>query len=361
MATESITRRTALKYASLITLAAQGWYVFPIQSTPAPTTSTESSQVTVDQDGTIHVPAYALPSSIYMSEKAKQAYLVTRREFENSAFWESRLAKAKVVYPAIVKEKQLGGVRTDIVIPKEGVAQQNRDRVLINLHGGGFMGGAGLLQLLESIPIAGTAKIKVISIDYRLAPDLASGHKFPAASEDVATVYKELLKEYEPRNIGIYGCSAGGILTAMSVAWFQKEHLPRPGAIGVFCAADAVLEGDSRYMVGPLDPLGGSPPKTLPYLAGVDLKAPLVSPTLHPEVLAQFPPTLLITGTRDFLASGVIYAHTQLVKVGVDTELHVWEGMWHAFFIDVDIPESKEMYEVTARFFNTHLGKPHEL
>jgi monoterpene epsilon-lactone hydrolase len=75
---------------------------------------------------------------------------------------------------------------------------------------------------LRPRPIASIGKIKVISVDYRQAPEYA----FPSASEDVATVYRELLKTYKPTNIGIYGCSAGGLLTAETIAWFQKEKLP---------------------------------------------------------------------------------------------------------------------------------------
>jgi acetyl esterase/lipase len=77
--------------------------------------------------------------------------------------------------------------------------------------------------------------------------------------------------------------------------------------------------------------------------------------------LAQFPATLLVTGTRDFLASPVIYAHSQLVKAGVDAELHFWEGMDRCFSFYVDLSKSKEMFEVTAKFFNAHLGKSRRL
>src|SRR3546814_1842513 len=80
---------------------------------------------------------------------------------------------------------------------------------------GAFLVGAGLNSLAESIPVAGTMGIKVVSIDYRMAPEYA----FPSASNDVEAVYAELLKQYRPRDIGIYGCSAGGILTAMTMAW----------------------------------------------------------------------------------------------------------------------------------------------
>jgi len=342
----------------------------------------QAAEVTVDPDGTVHVPAYEVPLSIYMSDEAKRAYIdeslhtpkrepsddiATERESIDRVLLKPLLDKARAAYAVTIEEKRIGGVQVQVILPAEGVAKQNKDRILINLHGGGLRVGAGALQLIESIPIVGTAKIEVISVGYRLRPE----YKFPAACEDIAAVYRELLKRYEPRNIGIYGSSAGGALAAMSVAWFQKEGLPRPGAIGLLSPGSAVSGGDSRYTAAPLNPLFGgnkpAPPATPnpppigmePYFLGADLRDPLISPMLHPKVLARFPPSLLITGTRDFLASSVIHTHRQLVRAGVDAELQVWEGMWHAFYQDVSIPESKEVYEVMAKFFATHLGQSH--
>jgi acetyl esterase/lipase len=74
-------------------------------------------------------------------------------------------------------------------------------------------------------------------------------------------------------------------------------------------------------------------------------------------MLARFPPTLLITGTRAYDLSAVVETHRQLVKNGAEAELHLWDGMNHCFFFDVDLPESKEAYAVIARFFGKHLGK----
>jgi monoterpene epsilon-lactone hydrolase len=318
------------------------------------------AKVTMDQDGTVRMPAYAVPPSIYASDEGNArsiSILMKFRETPASAEIDM-LDRVKAVYPVSVHEVEIAGVRTDVVVPTGGVARQNRDRVLINLHGGAFH-CQRTLQLVESIPIASTAKIKVISVDYRCAPE----YKFPAASEDVAAVYKELLKRYKARNIGIYGCSAGGTLTAESVAWFQKEKLPRPGAIGIFCGADGILGGDSHY-IAPLPGLEVPPPTPNPpqssereYFRGVDVNEALISPTRHPEVLGQFPPTLLITATRDMDFSSVVYAHSQLTKAGVDAELHVWEGMIHCFFFFPDIPESTDAYETIASFFGSHLGK----
>ena len=94
----------------------------------------------------------------------------------------------------------------------------------------------------------------------------------------------------------------------------------------------------------------------LGYLAGTDPKDPLVAPINSPEIMAKFPPTLIITATRGFEMSGALYTHAQLVKLGVDAELHVWEALFHGFFYNPDVPESRDCYDVIVKFFDRHLG-----
>ncbi len=170
-----------------------------------------------------------------------------------------------------------GGVRAEVITPKEGVAANERDRILINLHGGAFLWGEGSGGEIESIPIASVGRVTVITIAYRQGPE----YKFPAASQDVATVYRMLLKDHDAKKIGIYGCSAGGILTAEAVAWLQKEHLPMPGAVGIFCASAGKFGGDSVRLAPELagqSPLPGSTKGKLsftPYFSEVSLSDPL--------------------------------------------------------------------------------------
>jgi len=94
--------------------------------------------------------------------------------------------------------------------------------------------------------------------------------------------------------------------------------------------------------------------QVLPWPAAKD---PLVAPINSPEIMAKFPPTLIITATRGFEMSGALYTHSQLVKLGVDAELHVWEALFHGFFYNPDVPESRDCYDVIVKFFNRHLGQ----
>jgi len=331
------------------------------------------SRPRVDTDGAAQLPAISVPPSRFMSPEARSKFikLFSNPEPSLPAGADIRLVRehderknapfvgrAQALYPVNIEERVIGGVRTRVITPKAGVAPRNRDRVLVNLHGGGFLWGEGNGALTESIPIAGVGKITVITVAYRLAPEF----KFPAASEDVAAVYRELLKEHRAADIGIYGCSAGGVLTAEAIAWFQQEKLPMPGAIGTLCGSVVSLGGDSSHLASLL--VGELPFATadtgslssMPYFSEASSSDPLVLPISSETVLSRFPPTLLIAGSRDLTVSSLFYAQAALSNAGVQAELHVWDGMWHAFFMDPDLPESQQVYRVVVKFFDRHLG-----
>jgi acetyl esterase/lipase len=324
-------------------------------------------KVTVDADGKVHVPPLTIPGSSFLSPEAKAylaQHLIQMQDPESvkqdqgvPRFMKPFIERDNTLFSVEKRDLQIAGVHVYEYTPKDGIPSSNVHRVLINLHGGGFSGCWPGCAELESIPLAALMRIKVITVDYREGPD----YKFPAASEDVASVYIDLLKTYKPKNIGIYGCSAGGMLTAMAVAWFQAHGLPSPGAIGIYCASAGGFGGDATYTAFPLGEASmppASPPGTtaLGYFSTAKMHDPLVSPLDSPAVLAKFPPTLLITGTRDFAYSGAIYTHEQLVKLGVDAELHIWEGLFHGFFYNADVPESRDAFNVMIKFFDRHLA-----
>jgi epsilon-lactone hydrolase len=218
--------------------------------------------------------------------------------------------------------------------------------------------------LVEAVPMAATMGIEVIAVDYRMAPEFV----FPAASEDVAQVYAELLKTYDASSIGIYGCSAGGILTAQATAWMIHKRMPLPGAIAMTGGSGIETDGDSVWTapilngerkpsyvsesdVGPLR-LGA-----VPYLAGAHPTDPLAFPATSSEMLARFPPSLLLTASRDFAASSLTMLHRRLVAAGVDARLFVFDGLWHAFQIFPELPESEELHRLLAAFFDRTLTR----
>jgi monoterpene epsilon-lactone hydrolase len=327
----------------------------------------QSPKVTVDSDGTVHVPGYSVPLSTFLSPEAKAYVTEHLKDMQDPEllkqdqgvprFMNNYLERDQAIFAVDRKDGTVGGVHAYTYSPRSGVSDKNKARVLINLHGGGFSGCWPGCAELESIPISALMRIKVVTVDYREGPD----NKFPSASEDVASVYRELVKTYDPQSIGIYGCSAGGMLTAMSLAWFQTHGLPTPGAVGIYCASAGSFGGDATYIAFPFGearmPVTRPPGQSqLGYFSGADMKDPLVSPINSPEILAKFPPTLLITGTRDFAMSGTLYTDIELAKRGVKVELHVWDGLFHGFFYNADIPESRDAFDTMIKFFDTHLS-----
>ncbi len=183
----------------------------------------------------MHVPAHSVPMSPFLSPEGKAYVTQHLLDMQNPAMLQQEagipvllkgyLARQKELFPSSARTSRWAASMLMSTSPKAGVSPANRNRVLINLHGGGFMGCWPACAELESIPVAAMGRIRVVSLDYRQGPK----HRFPAASEDVASAYRELLKTYRAQDIGIHGCSAGGMLTGMAVAWFQKHSLPRPG------------------------------------------------------------------------------------------------------------------------------------
>ena len=92
------------------------------------------------------------------------------------------------------------------------------------------------------------------------------------------------------------------------------------------------------------------------YFDGADPNDPLVSPCASQQVLARFPPTLLISASRDFFLSHTTHFHLQLIKAGVDARLCVWDGLWHGFVWSPQLAESTEAYDIITTFFTRTLG-----
>jgi acetyl esterase/lipase len=272
----------------------------------------------------------------------------------------------KQVFRVDIEETIIAGISAAIITPKSGVPEKNKNRLFLNGPGGGFRTGVRGNGLLISIPVAATLGVKVVTILYRQGPE----YQFPAASEDLLKVWNYYTKTYKPQNIGMVGCSAGGSLVSQTTAMLIKDGKPTPGVLGVYCAGlGATGAGDSQFF-GALSVTnapagqaqGGGSAMPTPgagrnYYTGVDMNQFIVSPTLDQNLLAKFPPTIFFTATRDFAMSGALYSYRNLIKLGVDSQVMVFDGLYHGFMTNPDFPEAQEGYKIAAAFYDKHLGK----
>jgi acetyl esterase/lipase len=244
-------------------------------------------------------------------------------------------------------ESSIAGVAVRIFTPAE-IPAENRDRVLLNLHGGGFTVDAG--SVTENAPVAAYARMTVVAARYRLAPE----HPFPAAVDDAEAVYRALVAGHAADRIGLYGTSAGACLCAQLLVRLRHIGCPLPGAFGFFTGtADLSRSGDSEFF---FRPAGGPTAMADPfseYVSGGDRLSPQISPIFSD--LKGLPPTLCIAGTRDFMLSQTALFHHALLRSGVDARLLVFEAMPHAHWIFLDLPESDQAFRAMANFFERSL------
>ena len=249
----------------------------------------------------------------------------------------------------------IGGVPVFTLTPKSFSAG-NADRVLLHLHGGGYVLGPGESGTFEAVFMAGIGGFKVISVDYRLAPDFP----YPAALDDALAVYRELLKTTPAEKIGVFGTSTGGGMTLALTLRAKAEGLPLPAAIAPGTPwTDLTKTGDSYFTNEGVDNIlvsydGWLGDAARLYAGGHDLKDPLLSP-VYGDV-SGFPPTLLTSGTRDLFLSNTVRMHLKLREAGVVADLIVFEGMSHAHYhMDINAPETRFHFSELGKFFSRHL------
>jgi epsilon-lactone hydrolase len=258
-----------------------------------------------------------------------------------------------------VKSEQvtIAGVNCYILTP-DSIPEQNRNRLLVHVHGGGYVFAPGEAATREAILMAGIGRFKVISIDYRMPPDFP----YPAAMDDAMAVWKEVVKTNDPNRMAIFGTSTGGGMTLAMVLRAKMEALPLPAATAPGTPwSDMTKTGDTFFTNEKVDNIlvsndGWLGDAAKLYANGHDLKDPQLSPVYGD--LSGFPPTILTSGTRDLFLSNTVRVHRKLRQAGVVADLHVFEGQSHAQYAgDPDAPETKEHFGELTAFFDKHLAK----
>jgi monoterpene epsilon-lactone hydrolase len=258
-----------------------------------------------------------------------------------------------------VKSEQvtIAGVNCYILTP-DTIPEQNRNRLLIHVHGGGYVFAPGEAATREAILMAGFGKFKVISIDYRMPPDFP----YPAAMDDAMAVWKDAVRTNDPKKMAIFGTSTGGGMTLAMVLRARSEGLPLPGATAPGTPwSDMTKTGDTFFTNEKVDNIlvsndGWLGEAAKLYANGHDLKDPQLSPIYGD--LSGFPPTILTSGTRDLFLSNTVRVHRKMRQAGVIADLHVFEGQSHAqYAADPDAPETKDHFGELTAFFDRHLAK----
>jgi epsilon-lactone hydrolase len=320
---------------------------------------------------TIHLPARDIPIPTSVSEEA-QAVLASGRlgpppreypALDDAVGWKEYVAEADdfvrsligdpvvtLGFTGTVEQRDLGPCPLYVATP-EGVSDDDR-RVCFDIHGGAWILGGGDLCKMTAVIAANATGARTWSVDYRMPPD----HPYPAALDDCLTAYRALLEESSPEEIVVGGTSAGANLAAALVLRARDEGLPLPAAVLLNTGAfDLTAAGDSWQTNDGLDNVlqGSATPAIEIYAGGHDPREPYLSPLFAD--LIGFPPTILLTGTRDMLLSDNVRMHRALRAAGVDAELHVWEAAGHGGFMGL-APEDADRYDELRRFAERFFG-----
>ncbi|MEP2280158.1 alpha/beta hydrolase fold domain-containing protein [Maribacter sp.] len=269
---------------------------------------------------------------------------------------ESRVLKAiepiKLYYKPSIDTITIGGIRAIDIKPK---GYKKNNKVIVYVHGGGYVSLSADATLASMLPLADISGLRIIAIDYTLAPQA----KFKIITNEVIQFYQALLKQYNAENIAFYGDSAGGGLASGSILKMRDLNLPLPSSLVLWSPwLDLAKVGDSHYTLADNDPsLKYSnllEYAALAYAPESEFKNPYVSP-VYGDYSKNFPPTLIQVGSKEILLSDAIRMYRTLDDHDIETKLDVYEGMWHVWQGYYLTPESKTAVKNTNKFILKHL------
>lgn len=252
-----------------------------------------------------------------------------------------------------VSTQKMDGVHVVTVTPRRHDNAASKGAYAVYLHGGAYMLGSALD--LTSIMMADALALPVHSIDYSLTPEAA----YPVAAEEALRAWNAITAQFG-NQAALFGVSAGGGLALSLLQRLIKGHHTLPKALGLFTPwADLTGTGDSYQTNQGKDPVirwdGQLAKAATAYSRGHDPKSPGISP-IYADFSAEYPPTIITSGTRDLLLSDCTRLYWRIRNAKVPVELRVWEGLWHAFMVEPEIPEGAECRAEVASFLRTQLG-----
>jgi monoterpene epsilon-lactone hydrolase len=225
-----------------------------------------------------------------------------------------------------VTAAELGGVPT-AEITVDGIDARH---VVLYFHGGVYVMGDALLAADLASQVGRRTHGKVISVDYRLAPE----HPYPAAVDDALAAYEALLNNgIAPSDIAFAGESAGGGLAVATLVNARDHGLPLPAAAFVMSPyADLTLAGTTMETRREVDPLLSEEllqARVTDYTAGQDAALGLISPVFAD--LSGLPPLIIQAGSHEVLLDDAVRLARQAATADVEVTLEITPGVPHVF------------------------------
>jgi monoterpene epsilon-lactone hydrolase len=252
----------------------------------------------------------------------------------------------RVPADVICEKVSAGGVNAEWISAPGASA----DRVILYLHGGGYVVGSINTHRAMVSRIARASNARALAIDYRLAPE----HPFPAAVEDTIAAYRWLLAQgYKPGRIVIAGDSAGGGLAIVALLAIRDAGLQMPAcAVPISPWTDLEGTGESvrtraaKDVMVTQENLAHSAKQ---YYGTHDPKDPLVSP-VHAN-FRGLPPMLIHVGDAEILLDDATRVAASAKAAGVDVELEVWDDMPHVWHVFAKLlPEGQQAIDKIGKF-----------
>ena len=245
-----------------------------------------------------------------------------------------------------VSRQSYGNVTVQKLVPLSSPTDTRGDYVIC-IHGGAFIVGQAVD--LPTVQLAHALGCPVFSIEYSLAPE----HPYPRAIEECLAAYEAIVSAQGSR-FSLAGLSAGGGLALALMQRVRRSKLSLPRVLCLLAPwAELQRLGDSSFANEGRDSLirwkGQLDKAAKAYAGKASLSEPEISP-LQARDFNGFPPTMIISGTRDPLLSQAVQLYWKLRRDDVPVELRVWEGMWHAFFNEPDLPEASHCREELRGF-----------
>jgi acetyl esterase/lipase len=277
--------------------------------------------------------------------EAWRSYLA-RRDQELQAM----LAPLEAYFPAKIAAGRAGAATLYEITP-DAVPAHYKNCAILYFHGGAYVIGGGRSAALMALPFAAATGCKAYACDYRMPPD----HPYPAAVDDAVAAYRQVLGHVKPGDLAVVGSSAGGGLAAAAVLKIRDLGLPLPAAVVLGSPEVDLTESGDTFQTncGIDNVLGSLAEVNALYVGGHDLRDPYLSPVFG-DFSKGFPPTMLLSGTRDLFLSNTVILHRALRRANIEAELHVFEAMPHGGFRGA--PEDQEAMAEQVRFLQAHLA-----